>query len=62
MVNSHNTDHEHRPFAERVKHPFADLRQRLKGDVIPLLLLDPWYSPSTSRTLSSTLNVSSAEI
>lgn len=37
-MSSHKHDHEHRPFAERVKHPFADLRQRLKGDVIPLLL------------------------
>ena len=39
MMNSHKHDHEHRPFAEKLKHPFADLRQRLKGDVI-LLLLD----------------------
>lgn len=62
MMNSHKMDHEHRPFAEKVKHPFADLRQRLKGDVIPLLLLDPWYSPPSPRTLSSTLYVPSAEI
>lgn len=44
MMNSLEHEHEHRPFAEKLKHPFADLRQRLKGDVIPLLLLDPWYS------------------
>lgn len=49
MMNSHQHDHEHRPFAEKLKHPFADLRQRLKGDVIPLLLLT-----TTSRTLYST--------
>lgn len=46
-MNSHENDHQHRPLAEKFKHPFADLRQRLKGDVIPLLLLDPWYSPPT---------------
>lgn len=45
MMNSHKHDHEHRPFAEKLKHPFPDLRQKLKGDVIPLLLLDPCYSP-----------------
>lgn len=39
-MSSHKHD-EHRPFAEKLKHPFADLRHRLKGDVIPLLLLDP---------------------
>lgn len=66
-MNSHEKDHEHRPFAEKLKHPFADLRQRLKGDVIPLLLLDPWYSPPTYTyirilcTLLSTY-VPSAEI
>lgn len=65
MMNSHKHDHEHRPFAEKLKHPFADLRQRLKGDVIPLLLLDPWYSPPphvlcTLRVLA--LYVPSAEI
>lgn len=63
-MNSHEKDHEHRPFAEKLKHPFADLRQRLKGDVIPLLLLDPWYSPPYIRILCTLLStyVPSAEI